>query len=157
MTTIAANRERMAADTWISYAPSFEGKPKIWVAKHSIWGAGGPSHACNSFKLWTLGLGKKPKFRDPDSEDEDEDSESSVKLEVLQLHYRDGLFLWANDNLPDAIAESHYAIGSGAGLALGAMDMGATPEQAIAVAARHDSGTREPINILSVRDIKRKR
>ena len=148
MTTICANLEGMAADTLVSYASSFEGKPKIWHARHSLWGAAGGARYCAEFRLWTLGKGRRPEI--PTGEDADEDA----VLEVLQLHQKDGLFLWTNNALPERIAESFFAIGSGGAHALGAMAMGATPAQAIAVAAKYDSCTREPINVLPISEIK---
>lgn len=152
MTTVAANECSMAGDTLISYSPSFEGRPKIWVAKHSLWGAAGPAHICAAFKLWTLGKAKKPTAgQKPEGSDEEE----NVKLEVLQLHRKDGLFLWVNNDLPEKIVNQFYAIGSGGACALGALAMGATPELAVAVAARFDNSTREPINILTLDDIPR--
>lgn len=150
MTTVAADSQSMAGDTLISYSPSFEGRPKIWVAKHSIWGAAGPAHDCAAFKLWTLGKAKKPTAgQKPEGSDEEE----GVKLEVLQLHKRDGLFLWVNNDLPEKIVNEFYAIGSGGACALGAMAMGASPAVAVAIAARFDNSTREPINVLTLGDV----
>lgn len=155
MTTVAASVPHgvMAGDTLVSYANAFEGRPKIWVARHSMWGAAGPANDCAAFKLWTIGRGKKPiAGQKPEGAEEEE----NVKLEVLQFHHKDGLFLWINNDLPERIAGPFFAIGSGGAHAIGALAMGATPAQAVAVAAKYDAATREPINELKLADIKRR-
>lgn len=149
MTTIAATLEMMAADQFVTYAPSYHGDTKIWVAKGSIWGAAGDVDVCQRFKNWTLGKEKRPKTTDP------EDKESS-KLEALQLSPK-GLFLYVGDSPPDPVKEPFYAIGSGAGYAVGAMSMGASLEQAVEVAAKWDSNTRLPFNCIELKNIKKKR
>ena len=153
MTTICANREAMASDRFVTYSTSFNGECKIWIAKGSIWGAAGPSNKGLAFRAWTLG-GPRPKFKSPDPEEEDEDQE--VKLEVLQLSPK-GLFLWVNSGPPDPVFEPFFGVGSGAGFAIGALSMQATLEQAVEVAAKWDGGTRLPIDVIALRDVKRKR
>ena len=138
MTTIVANREAMAADRFVTYAPSYNGDVKIWRAKGSVWGAAGDCEHCLKFRAWTEGKGKRPVVKDP------EDAEGT-KFEALQLSPA-GLFLYINDGPPDAVKEPYYAIGSGSGYAIGALSMGATLEQAIEVSAKWDSGTRLPFD-----------
>jgi len=154
MTTICANREAMASDRFVTYSTSFNGECKIWIAKGSIWGAAGPSGKGLAFRAWTLG-GPRPKFKSSaESEEEDEDQE--VKLEVLQLS-RKGLFLWVNADAPDPVFEPFFAIGSGAGFAIGALSMQSTLQQAVEVAAKWDGGTRLPLDVIALADLKRKR
>lgn len=141
----------MAADRHVTYAHSFCGESKIWVARNSIWGAAGPSAKGLAFKAWTLGKGKRPDFTKPDEEEENE-----VKLEVLQLSTK-GLFLWVNGDLPDPINEGFYAVGSGAAYAIGALSMCATLEQAIEVAAKWDNGTRLPLDMIALKDVRKRR
>lgn len=148
MTCIVANLEAMAADKFVTYAPSYTGECKIWVAKGSIWGAAGDVCNCLAFKTWTLSKGKRPVVRDP------EDPESST-LEVLQLSPK-GLFLWVNDSLADPVKEPFYAIGSGGGYAIGALSMGAKLEQAVEVAAKWDSNTRLPFDMLRLADVRKR-
>lgn len=150
MTTIVADRECMAADRFVTYAPSFTGECKIWTARGSIWGAAGPSNKGLAFRAWTLG-GRRPDFKRADG-----DEEEDVKLEVLQLSPK-GLFLWVNADLPDPVSEPFFAVGSGAGYAIGALSMQASLEQAIQVAAKWDSGTRLPFDMIALKDLKRKR
>lgn len=154
MTTIVANRAAMAADSFVSYTPSFHGECKIWSARGAIWGAAGASWKGLAFKAWTLGKGKRPTFIKQDGDEDAEDNE--VKLEVLQLA-PGGLYLWVNGDLPDPIHESFYAIGSGSGYAIGALTMTATLEQALQVAEKWDSGTRGPFSVVSLKDIKKAR
>jgi ATP-dependent protease HslVU (ClpYQ) peptidase subunit len=59
--------------------------------------------------------------------------------------------------LGDAIKEHFYAIGSGGGYAIGALSMGASLDQALEVAAKWDSNTRLPMDILHLRDLKKRR
>ena len=138
MTTIVANLKGMAADRFVTYAPSYNGDVKIWSAKGSVWGAAGDCEYCLKFRSWTEGKGKRPQVKDP------EDPEGA-KFEALQLSSK-GLFLYINDSPADAVKEPFYAIGSGSGYAIGALSMGASLEQAIEVAAKWDSGTRLPFD-----------
>jgi hypothetical protein len=148
MTCIVANLESMASDRFVTYGPSYTGATKIWVAKGSVWGAAGDVGQCLAFKAWTLGKGKRPQV-------ESEEEEGS-RIEVLELSPK-GLFLWINDSVGDAIREHFYAIGSGGGYAIGALSMGATLEQAVEVAAKWDSNTRMPFDMIALASIKRKR
>lgn len=149
MTTIVADLKRMGADRFVTYAPSYNGDVKIWIAKGSIWGAAGDTENCTKFRAWTLGRGGRPETRDP------EDPEGA-KMEALQLSPK-GLFLYVNDGPPDAVKEPFYAIGSGAGYAIGALSMGATLEQSIEVASKWDSGTRLPMDLIALQDVKKAR
>ena len=149
MTTIVANLECMAADRFVSYAPSYKGDLKIWTAKGSVWGAAGDAEHCIRFQSWTKGRGARPRVKEPDDPE-------GARFEALQLSPK-GLFLYINDSPPDAVKEPYYAIGSGSGYAIGALSMGATLEQSIEVAAKWDSGTRGPFDSIQLGDAKAKR
>lgn len=86
----------MVADRFVTYAPSYEGDPKIWIARGSIWGAAGATPLCIAFKEWTLGRSKRPKI-ETDEED---------KMEALQLSPQ-GLYLWIG-NSADHIREGFF-------------------------------------------------
>lgn len=146
MTTIVANLDCMAADRFVTYGPSYQGAPKIWVARGSIWGAAGSVSLCIAFRDWTLSKRKKPIL---DAAEED-------KIEVLQLS-PEGLFLWADGSCPDAVKESFYGIGSGGGYAIGALSKGASLDEAMGISAKWDANTRSPFDVLSLADLKRKR
>lgn len=152
MTTIVATLDRMVGDTFISYEVSFQGSPKIWVAKGCAWGGAGATSALAQFKLWTHGKAKRPEFKKADDEEED-----TSRLEVLQLHPRNGLFLWINADLPEKVEEPFYAIGTGAGYAVGAMSKDATAEEALEIAAKWDKGTRLPGHVITIRDLAKKK
>lgn len=151
MTTIVANLECMAADRFVTYAPSYNGDWKIWVARKSLWGAAGDVEHCLKFRLWTEGKGKRPVKIVADGEEKGE-----AKIEVLQLS-AEGLFLWVGDSPADAVKEPFYAIGSGAGYAVGAMSKGATLEESLQIAAKWDTNTRLPFHILALADIKKRK
>lgn len=142
MTTIVATLECMVADRFVTYAPSYEGDPKIWVARGSIWGAAGSTPLCIAFKEWTLGKTKRPKI-ETDEED---------KIEALQLS-PEGLFLWTG-NSPDHIREGFYGIGSGGGYAVGALStLKATIDEAMEIAQKWDANTRGPFDKIHRADI----
>lgn len=152
MTTVIATPECIVSDTFITYEPSFKGAPKVWIAKGCAWGGAGPTGPLAQFKLWTQGKAKRPEFK----KKEDEDEEPS-KMEILQLHPTNGIFLWINADLPEKVEEAFYAIGSGGAYAVGAMSMGATPLQAMEIAAKWSPGTRLPGHMIEAKDLVRKR
>lgn len=151
MTTVIATRDCMVSDTLISYEPSFRGESKIWVAQGCVWGGAGPAGPIAAFKQWTLGKGKRPDFKKPD-----DDEEESAKMEVLQLHPTNGLFLWINSDLPERVDEPFYAIGGGGAYAVGAMSHGATPQEALEIAAKWHTGTRLPGHVVTLPKRKRR-
>ena len=148
MTTVITTKTEMVSDTFISYEVSFQGAPKIWIAKGCAWGGAGSTASLAQFKLWTQGKAKRPEFKVAEEEDE-----PTAKLEVLQLHPKNGIFLWINADLPEPVEEEFYAIGTGAGYAVGAMSKGATAKEALEIAAKWDKGTRLPGNIITVADL----
>lgn len=62
------------------------------------------------------------------------------ELEAIELGH-DCIYLYGPDGTRYAIKDDFYAIGSGGPYAMGAMAMGATPAEAVAIAARFDPGT----------------
>ena len=135
----------MVSDTFVTYDPSFRGSPKIWLAKGCVWGGAGSSGVLAAFKQWTLGKGKRPSdFKKPEDED------SAPKIDVLQLHPKNGIFLWVNGDLPEKVDEPFYAVGSGAAYAVGAMSHGATHKEALEIAAKWDSSTRLPGHVVTL-------
>lgn len=148
MTTIIATPTEMVGDTFVAYSLSFKGKAKIWVAKGCAWGGAGGSAQLSQFRLWTLGKAKRPEFKKPDGEEE-----TDSKLEVLQVHPKNGIFLWINADLPDAVDEPFYAIGTGAGYAVGAMSKGASIDEALEIAAKWDANTRLPGHKITVKNL----
>lgn len=126
MTTIAANRELMAAD---SQATTGEGIKFACVKLFER--QGGIIGFCGG-----LAVGTKFVRSFPDVEEWDEDCE----FEALILNSK-GIWLYESSLEPIKVDQSFYAIGSGAQAAIAAMHMGADPIQAVKIAAKIDSGT----------------
>ena len=145
MTTIVATLDCMAADRFVTYGPSYQGDPKIWVARGSIWGAAGTVALCLAFKAWTFTKAKRPTIEPADDD----------KVEVLQLSPQ-GLFLWTGGGGPDPVRESFYGIGSGGGYAIGALSKSATLDEALEIAQKWDANTRGPFDKIALKDIRRR-
>lgn len=64
---------------------------------------------------------------------------------------QDGIHLYDPAGRRYAIKDQFYAIGSGGPYALGAMAMGASPEEAVAIASRFDPGTGSEIEVLQLK------
>lgn len=143
MTTIVANLDCMAADRFVTYGPSYQGAPKIWIARGSIWGAAGTVSLCIAFREWTMSKRKRPALEITEDD----------KMEALQLS-PEGLYLWADGTCPDPVKEKFYGIGSGGGYAIGAMSSGASLDEAMEIAAKWDANTRSPFDVLSLADLK---
>lgn len=61
---------------------------------------------------------------------------------VLQMDKKTGkACLWEAGNVALPVEDKYYATGSGGDIALGAMYMGATPEEAVKAAIKHDIST----------------
>lgn len=80
------------------------------------------------------------------------------EVEGIELH-PSGIYLYAPSGKRYQIKDEFFAIGSGAPYAIGAMAMGATPEQAVALASRFDPATGGEIEVipLKVANAKNKR
>lgn len=62
------------------------------------------------------------------------------EVEGIELH-PDGIYLYAGSGKRYKIKDEFFAIGSGAPYAIGAMAMGASPQEAVALASRFDPAT----------------
>lgn len=76
----------------------------------------------------------------------------SGALWIAEIFARDygSMGEWAAQVYP--IREKHFAIGSGAGFALAAMDCGKTPEEAVRVACKRDLYSAPPVVSMSVKN-----
>lgn len=72
------------------------------------------------------------------------------ELEAIELHPT-GLYLYEASGVRYPIKDQFYAVGSGAPYALGAMAMGASPEEAVAIAARFDPNTGGEVEVLKLK------
>lgn len=92
-------------------------------------------------KFWEFIEGKPPK-----ESGLNDDSE----LEGIELH-PDGIFMYAASGKRYRIKDEFFAIGSGAPYAIGAMAMGASPEEAVALASRFDPATGGEIEVIPLK------
>lgn len=136
MTTIIATRKALYADTLCPHTVPFKFSKIVRIGDSLFAGAGTLSHI-SKYLDWKRG-GDKPEFP------------AEADFDILEIN-RHGIFLHDQDLAPPIkLKEKHYAIGSGAQYAMGALAMGASVEQALVVAARFDPDTQVPIEILSL-------
>lgn len=138
MTTIVATRKGIYADTKCSYTVPFK-VSKVVVAGLSVFGGTGDLDDVMRFFEWRKKGGKQ---KDAPTFAED--------LDVLEV-CAGGIFLWGKKLVRLKVDEPIYAVGSGSQYAMGAIAMGASPEQAIETAARYDSQTALPIEFVKVK------
>lgn len=72
------------------------------------------------------------------------------EFEGIELH-PSGIYLYDAAGKRYPIKDEYFAIGSGGPYAMGAMAMGATPEEAVAIAARFDPGTGGEVEVMHLR------
>lgn len=147
MTTIAATRTEIAADTLVT----FDGQGVARIEKlrrigDAIAGAAGNAGDCTRLLDWAAGgFSEKgrPDFSCPHGDDDEA---------ILLILSPRGLFLMsASDPHPERLTNKFYAVGSGGKLAIGALAMGASIKRAMRIAAAHDPYTRGPFTRMSLR------
>lgn len=137
MTTIATDGKTMAADSrgCANSVIRSDREQKIRRLKDGrIVGFSGTAAAARTYLNWLEDGGEMPKV---------DDGFSALVLSMdgtVQVH--------CNDEMPDD-ADLPAVLGSGGLLALGAMLAGASPEQAVAIAAQRDPFTGGEIRVLS--------
>lgn len=141
MTTIAANRECMAADHKVTDGDTSYRAAKIWKRGSAIVGAAGSNSAINKFRKWIdRGYkGRLPEFLE----------EEAAEFAAIVLN-PDGLFVFDSSCVPDRIIDPFYAIGTGKQAALAAMHMGAGPQKAVEIACEVDNSTGPPVVVLKL-------
>lgn len=135
MTTIAYKQGILAADGLITMPGGVAGFNAIKIGMHNniLWSASGDAGWCKYFVDWCYN-GLPGHFREPPNDATGGTiylpDDSLVQCHSHGYEYRAGLPFWAD--------------GSGADYAMGAMEVGATPEQAVQVAVKwdHHSGGR---------------
>jgi ATP-dependent protease HslVU (ClpYQ) peptidase subunit len=139
VTTIAATRSAMAADRRVSGSGTRYKTKKIRRYGDAIVGVAGDAASVARFFAWFAERGEKgpPKLG------------KDAELEALILTPA-GLFVCGSECALDEVEDEFFAIGSGAGPALGAMHMGASVKVAIEIAARVDPATGDGIDILTL-------
>lgn len=132
MTCIAVSVKHLciASDTRCSSDGAMVNVSKVRPVGKGLVGAAGDWSDVLHF--WDL-VEKTGKYKDGQLTDGSE-------LEGIELSH-EGIYLYGPDGTRYAIKDTFYAIGSGGPYAMGAMAMGATPTEAVAIAARFDPGT----------------
>ena len=141
MTTIVATKNGIYADTLCSYSVPFKVGKVATIGKSVFAGAGDLDDLTRFFE-WRRGGGKTV---DAPSLDDG--------IDVLEV-CADGIFIWGKKLVRLKINQDVYAVGSGSQYAIGALAFGATPEQAIEVAAKFDTQTALPIEFVKFRKVK---
>lgn len=142
MTTIAANREVMAADSKCTVDSVSFHTPKIFRKKGALIATAGDCGPGNRFLEW---YGSRRKKKPDIGADED--------FEALVLTAK-GLIYYGKDFEPVPIASGVFAIGSGSVAALTAMKVyGATPEQAVEAACVIDEYTEGPVQVFNLKEV----
>lgn len=83
---------------------------------------------------WLIEGGGKPKIKD------------TAALRLMP----DGKLFYVNESLEPVEVGAPCAVGSGMDFAIGAMEHGATPEEAVGIASKRDPGTGGTITVLSL-------
>lgn len=135
MTTIACNREEMAADSRTSDdAVFYTTAGKITRVGNNLVGCCGNLDSIAKFLTW---FRKKKKPKDcPEFSGED--------FEAIVLS-PGGMFMFANSCQPRRIVDEFYATGSGGMAALAALRCGKSPAEAVAIAILCDKNSGGPV------------
>jgi hypothetical protein len=75
------------------------------------------------------------------------DLDSDCDIECMELR-GDGIYMYESTIIPARIKEPFYAIGTGSAYAMAAMHLGASPREAVEIAALYDPATRGPIDVM---------
>lgn len=128
MTTIAVRDHIMVSDSCAWEGDICTGAlDKLFRAKDgSVWGFAGKVAGATKFKAWADVMEGDP----PETKD----------TEILFMRPDGTVRTWEEDAWVD-IRAPYFAIGSGSHIALGAMHMGATAQQAVEAASNYDAFT----------------
>jgi 20S proteasome alpha/beta subunit len=143
MTTIAIRSGVIAADTLISYASITNGqREKIADCGRFAVALAGAARLRRALEKWCREF--CPVDKVPQVLLDNEDSFSALIVDRLN-----GLVYEFDSGELTPVHADYTAIGSGALLAIGAMAHGATAEEAVLAASRHDKNTGGPVTSLS--------
>lgn len=129
----------VASDTRCSSDNAMVSVNKIRRVGRSIIGAAGDWS--DVLKFWDMIERKKKK---------DTGLNENSELEAIELH-PSGIFLYDATGVRYSVKDEFFAIGSGGPYAMGAMAMGATPEEAVAIASRFDPSTGGEVEVMQLR------
>jgi len=151
LTTIAANRKRMAGDTLVDDNGSIYHASKVFRFGDALVGVAGSAAYTTKFLQW---------FRQecPSTGDLMCSSVDDEKYDFAALVLRpDGLYRYLDLCEPDKLHDSFAALGVGAQGALVAMDMGASPAEAVRRVMKqsiHTGGRVEEMELIPRRHVK---
>jgi hypothetical protein len=138
MTTIAADRQCMAADTALVMGETRASCCKIFRIKGALVGTAGGNGEGEVFLRWYKSGGEIPKL----------DKDADFCALVLNA---EGLWHYEYDFMPTKLNNDFWAIGTGAPHALTAMNMGATPEEAVRQAVQFDVNSSLPVDVFQLK------
>lgn len=123
-TTLAADKRAVCGDRPATTT-------KIWKHKNELMGGAGTATTCLMMRDWYVGGRDPKKFPEPQKQEE-----TSCNFVVVR---RDGSYLrFEGSHVPLELSESHFAMGTGADYAYGAIAMGADAIKAVEVASQYD-------------------
>lgn len=112
---------------------------KVWRIQGSLFGVSGRLASCTAFVNY-LKLG-----------DRTEGVEAPCMEHVRALVLTDGgIYMYDGGPTPFKVDDRIWAVGSGSAAAMGAMAAGATPQEAIRIAAKYDEGTGGPVRTFAL-------
>lgn len=139
MTTIVATREAFYSDTRATRGNGFFNTRKIFSKDGFLVAASGSSAAGLKFMEWLFGgqqASEMPEF-------EEDEWFTALVLDP------DGIIaIWEKSLAPILMLDDYYAIGSGSDYARGAMEAGASPQEAIEIAMRLDPGSGGQVDVV---------
>ena len=140
MTTIACNRECMAADTRVSTGGAHYHANKIFRIGCSLFGTAGDGSMGLVMVDWLKTTRNRQRLY-KDFADYERDEVWLIELNP------GGIYLWTGWGLPEKINDQRYAIGSGQLSALTELDSGGTPEAAVSAALHYDQYSGAPLQV----------
>lgn len=148
MTTIAFKNGVLAADRMISSNSALIGSvQKLYTIGDAFVGCAGSNNCIKLFFDW---LRAEPGTPKPQMPKDDDDTISAI---VFTPHTQKGAvdYYWSTKEgslIHDVITCDYFAIGSGKQFAMGAMAAGATAEEAVRAACKHDPWSGGGIDII---------
>lgn len=146
MTTIAWDGKTLAADRQSTSGNLRYATSKIRKIKGSLYAAAGTAAIINEAFAW-IEAGAIPIDMPLAQRDKDDG------CYILRVDPDEKIYLYERSPYPSEIKQVQFAIGSGRDLALAAMYMGATAEQAIVIAHHFDVTTGLGVDILTLDNI----
>ena len=153
MSTIAYRDGWLASDSGAWAGDSFFGDTqKIFLVPFgdevALMGLVGDLYACIKFRLWFMNeyLPEGECIGEGDLKPED-------PVEAIVIYPDGAVELWDSNLVPYYMKMDFYALGNGRDFAIGAMEAGATAEQAIEAACKYDAHTQGPVTKINIWEV----